>query len=392
MSRRRALSALLMAMLAVWPLAGRRAYPAAQGRHPRHGGHRPDRLRGLPGRGFQGPHPWRPPEHHRPQPEPDPRAARRRPAGDHRRDRRDERQPGLRRRPADWRRLLLARTVLARGRSRASPRSTRWWTPPRPAARRPSTAQARLELPVTSASLAATLQRVFDRTSPFARSPNDVSFSGRSASSWSGAELGAMLQPIATPLVLSGFSGDTAVDLRQRVRAERLPACGWRGRRVGERDRRAGKRRACAGRSDRRRPRGRRPLARCHGHGHQRRRQPRLRVRPSLLQPRADDLPDDPGLRARRPAEPDVVVEDRLARPHRRHRRAGSRDGHCRHARPRPVDAAGAPGARDRSRAASRVQVHDRPRPAVHAAADLPVSGQHAEVCTSASSARRASR
>ncbi len=79
--------------------------------------------------------------------------------------------------------------------------------------RRPSTAQARLELPVTSASLTATLQRVFDRTSPFARSPNDVSFSGRSASSWSGSELGAMLQPIATPLVLSGFSGDTAVDL-----------------------------------------------------------------------------------------------------------------------------------------------------------------------------------
>jgi hypothetical protein len=80
-------------------------------------------------------------------------------------------------------------------------------------ARRPSTAQARLELPVTRASLTATLQRVFDRTSAFARSPNDVSFSGRLASSWSGAELGAMLQPIATPLVLSGFSGDTAVDL-----------------------------------------------------------------------------------------------------------------------------------------------------------------------------------
>jgi len=83
-------------------------------------------------------------------------------------------------------------------------------------ARRPSTAQVRLELPVTSASLTATLQRVFDRTSPFARSTNDVSFSGRSASSWSGAELGAMLQPIATPLVLSGFSGDTAtVDLNR---------------------------------------------------------------------------------------------------------------------------------------------------------------------------------
>ena len=79
--------------------------------------------------------------------------------------------------------------------------------------RRPSTAQARLQLPVTTASLTATLQRVFDRTSAFAHSPNDVSFSGRLASSWSGPELGAMLQPIATPLVLSGFSGDTAVDL-----------------------------------------------------------------------------------------------------------------------------------------------------------------------------------
>jgi hypothetical protein len=79
--------------------------------------------------------------------------------------------------------------------------------------RRSSTAQARLELPVTSASLTATLQRVFDRTSAFARSPYDVNFNGRTSSPWSGPELGAMLQPIETPLVLGGFSGDTAVDV-----------------------------------------------------------------------------------------------------------------------------------------------------------------------------------
>ena len=82
-------------------------------------------------------------------------------------------------------------------------------------AHRPATASARLELPVTTASLAATLQHVFARTSPFARSEYDVRFSGEQVEGWSGPQLGAMLKPIATPLVIGGFAGDTA-DLLSR--------------------------------------------------------------------------------------------------------------------------------------------------------------------------------
>jgi hypothetical protein len=80
---------------------------------------------------------------------------------------------------------------------------------------RPATASARLELPVTTASLAATLQHVFARTSPFARSEYDVRFSGEQVEGWSGPQIGAMLKPIATPLVIGGFAGDTA-DLMSR--------------------------------------------------------------------------------------------------------------------------------------------------------------------------------
>ena len=78
---------------------------------------------------------------------------------------------------------------------------------------RPATAQARLTLPVTQASLEATLQRVFARTTAFAGSPFDVRFTGRTTDTWSGPEMATMLRPIATPLVMSGFAGDTAASL-----------------------------------------------------------------------------------------------------------------------------------------------------------------------------------
>ena len=71
-------------------------------------------------------------------------------------------------------------------------------------------ARADLTLPLSQASLAATLQQVFARTSPFAQSPADVRFAGVSAGTFGGAELGAMLRPIATPLVMGGFRGEVA--------------------------------------------------------------------------------------------------------------------------------------------------------------------------------------
>jgi SpoIVB peptidase S55 len=76
--------------------------------------------------------------------------------------------------------------------------------------RRPTGTQAKLQLPLSSAALAAVLQETFGRTSPFARSSADLRFTGLGLAQMSGNELGAMLRPIATPLVMGGFGGDVA--------------------------------------------------------------------------------------------------------------------------------------------------------------------------------------
>lgn len=81
----------------------------------------------------------------------------------------------------------------------------------RSASRRPAGQRARAEitLPLSSASLASTLQQIFARTSPFAASPADVRVAAATAG-LNGGEIGAMLRPIATPLVMGGFRGDVA--------------------------------------------------------------------------------------------------------------------------------------------------------------------------------------
>lgn len=71
-------------------------------------------------------------------------------------------------------------------------------------------AGAGLSLPISSASLSATLQQLFARTDAFARSAADVRFAGASTGAAGGPELGAMLRPIATPLVMGGFRGEVA--------------------------------------------------------------------------------------------------------------------------------------------------------------------------------------
>jgi SpoIVB peptidase S55 len=76
--------------------------------------------------------------------------------------------------------------------------------------RRAATAQARLELPVTREGLSAALSAIYAELAPFARRPADVQSIGLPASA--GAQLGAMLRPIATPLMMSGFDPET-VDL-----------------------------------------------------------------------------------------------------------------------------------------------------------------------------------
>jgi SpoIVB peptidase S55 len=70
--------------------------------------------------------------------------------------------------------------------------------------------QARLELPVTREGLAAALGAASARLSPFARRPADVQALGLPAGA--GAQLGPMLRPISTPLLMGGFEPET-VDL-----------------------------------------------------------------------------------------------------------------------------------------------------------------------------------
>ncbi len=73
-------------------------------------------------------------------------------------------------------------------------------------ATRPPVQQARLDLPITREGLARVLRAAFARTAPFAERPGDVVGVGLSRAV--AAQTGMMLRPIATPVVLGGFSGD----------------------------------------------------------------------------------------------------------------------------------------------------------------------------------------
>jgi SpoIVB peptidase S55 len=77
--------------------------------------------------------------------------------------------------------------------------------------RRVPTQQARINLPITRESLAAALSAAYARIAPFATRPADVQVLGMPAGA--GAQLGAMLRPISTPLVMNGFEPDSAAML-----------------------------------------------------------------------------------------------------------------------------------------------------------------------------------
>jgi SpoIVB peptidase S55 len=72
-----------------------------------------------------------------------------------------------------------------------------------PLPRRSGTGQARLELPVTREGLTAAFAAASARLAPFARRPADVQAIGMPAAE--AAQLGPMLRPIATPLLMGGF-------------------------------------------------------------------------------------------------------------------------------------------------------------------------------------------
>ena len=69
-------------------------------------------------------------------------------------------------------------------------------------ARRPATVKARLDGPLDGERVMQVVREAFQRVQPFAERPGDVQAFGLPPAS---AQLGVMLRPIATPLVLGGF-------------------------------------------------------------------------------------------------------------------------------------------------------------------------------------------
>jgi hypothetical protein len=77
--------------------------------------------------------------------------------------------------------------------------------------RRGASPQARIDLPITREGLTAALTATYARLAPFANRPADVQVIGMPTGA--GAQLGAMLRPISTPLVMNGFDPDSVAGL-----------------------------------------------------------------------------------------------------------------------------------------------------------------------------------
>jgi len=80
-------------------------------------------------------------------------------------------------------------------------------------AMRPVNARVQLDLPITQDGLVAAFRKALNWNRPFAERAADVRASGvTSVAGMAGDQLGTLLRPIATPLVMSGF-GQDAMDL-----------------------------------------------------------------------------------------------------------------------------------------------------------------------------------
>jgi len=76
---------------------------------------------------------------------------------------------------------------------------------------RPAAARVRLEFPVTRENLTAAFRKALNWNHPFADRPSDVrAVAGVPVSDLGFGQLGTLLRPIATPLVMSGFEPDVA--------------------------------------------------------------------------------------------------------------------------------------------------------------------------------------
>ena len=79
------------------------------------------------------------------------------------------------------------------------------------AAARPAAARLRVELPLTPETMLAAFRRALNWNRPFADRPQDAQLVGvSSVPGLGGREVGTMLRPISTPLVMSGFEPDLA--------------------------------------------------------------------------------------------------------------------------------------------------------------------------------------
>ncbi len=76
---------------------------------------------------------------------------------------------------------------------------------------RPNAAKVHVEFPLTRENLDAAFRRALNWNRPFADRPGDTALVGTSAiSGVSGSEIGTLLRPIATPLMMSGFEPSIA--------------------------------------------------------------------------------------------------------------------------------------------------------------------------------------
>ncbi len=76
---------------------------------------------------------------------------------------------------------------------------------------RPAAAKVRVEFPLTRDNLTAAFRRALNWNRPFAERPGDTELLGASSvAGVAGPELGMRLQPIATPLMMSGFEPNLA--------------------------------------------------------------------------------------------------------------------------------------------------------------------------------------
>ena len=245
------------------------------------------------------------------------RQTRRRSAGADRGHPGHERQPGLHRRSSGGRRLLRARVVSPAKRSRASPRSRRWprRTRPRCLPLGGGPHRFRRARDVTRNTLVDVVARALPPAEPFARRPGDVRAAGLPAVA--AGRLGALLRPIATPLVLSGFTPEIHDLWNAAFGAGGLvPTVG--GQRGGPSSGVDDGPPPATGRPDRRQPDPGRPGHGGNRHGHPGRGRPGVCLRPPVLQPRTGPVADDPSPRHHAVAESRHLVAAGHHRPRAR--------------------------------------------------------------------------